>query len=82
MARLHASSPEARPTFHCIGLYWSPDDGAADNPCEVFYRQAGTSNWLRAMNPWFDDQPHNGAQSHSNEYRGSIVNLYPGTLYE
>ncbi|MBN1482331.1 T9SS C-terminal target domain-containing protein [candidate division KSB1 bacterium] len=81
-ACLNASPPEARPTFHCIGLYWSPDDGAVDNPCKVFYRKAGIPTWQQAMNLWFDDQPHSGASSHTNEYRGSIVNLYPGTHYE
>ncbi len=79
---LNASPPEARPTFHCIGLYWSPDDGAADNLCEVYYRKAGSADWQQAMNLWFDDQPHSGASSRTNEYRGSIVNLYPGTEYE
>lgn len=79
---LNAAPPVARPTFHCVGLYWSPDDGAVGNPCEVFYRKTGASDWQQAMNLWFDDQAHSGASSHTNEYRGSIVNLYPGTNYE
>ena len=77
-----ADAPYAHPTFHCIGLYWSTDDGATDNPCEVYYRVVGKSTWQQAMNLWYDDQPHNGAKSYSNQYRGSIVNLFPGTLYE
>ena len=77
-----AEEPYAHPTFHCIGLYWSAEDGATDNACEIFYRTAGKSEWQQAMNLWFDDQQHSGAKSYSNQYRGSIVNLYPGTLYE
>ena len=77
-----ADEPYARPTFHCIGLYWSTEAGASDNPCEVFYRAAGKSDWQQALDLWYDGQAHNGAQSFSNQYRGSIVNLYPGTLYE
>ncbi|MBN1999296.1 T9SS type A sorting domain-containing protein [candidate division KSB1 bacterium] len=79
---LFPAPPEARPTFHCIGLYWSTEEGTADNSCEVFYRRAGKLEWNRALDLWFDGQPHNGAGGHTNEYRGSIVNLYPGTTYE
>ena len=25
-------TPFAVPTFHCLGLYWSPPGGAADKP--------------------------------------------------
>ena len=77
-----AASPEARPTYHCIGLYWRPDEGAADNQCHVFYRRAGSPNWQAAMPLWFDDQPHSGAITNTDQYRGSIVNLMPGTTYE
>jgi hypothetical protein len=69
-----ANGPTAVPTFHCLGLYWSPADGAKSNQCQVQYRIAGNSTWKTAMPLWFDERNH--------EYRGSIVHLDPGTTYE
>jgi hypothetical protein len=77
------SQPQAVPTFHCVGLYWSPDNGAQDNVCRVRYRQAGAPEWREALPLWFD-----GRQSPElpperwRQYRGSIVNLTPGTSYQ
>ncbi len=77
------SQPQAVPTFHCVGLYWSPEDGAQDNVCRVRYRQVGAPQWREALPLWFD-----GRQSPAlpperwRQYRGSIVNLTPGTQYE
>lgn len=80
---LAASEPSAVPTFHCIGLRWQPVDGAPDRPCRVAYRAAGTSDWNEAQPLWFDPTPHTAAAAaHGREYRGSIVNLMPGTTYE
>ena len=69
-----ANGPMAVPTFHCLGLYWSPADGAKSNECQAQYRIAGNPTWKKAMPPWFDERNH--------EYRGSIVQLDPGTTYE
>lgn len=71
-----ATSQEGRAvaTFECIGLYWSPANGATDNVCSVRYRPAGNSEWKEAMPLWFDER--------NREYRGSIVGLKPGTEYE
>jgi hypothetical protein len=33
-----AGTPLAVPTFHCLGLYWSPPAGAADREVKVRYR--------------------------------------------
>jgi len=41
------AQPQAVPTFHCVGLYWSPDDGAPDNVCRVRYRPAGVPSGAR-----------------------------------
>lgn len=68
-----AATPVAVPTFHSIGLYWSPDGGASGE-CEVQYRPVGGSVWRTALPLWLDER--NG------EYRGSVVNLSPGTPYE
>jgi len=77
-----ASEPLARPTFHCIGLYWKPSDGAADNPCAVWYRPEGTEEWKEALPLWFDYNWHPDLEALSDQYRGSIVNLLPATRYD
>jgi hypothetical protein len=74
--------PEAVATFHSIGLYWKPTDGAPDNPCEVRYREVGAERWSDALPLWFDPNQHEGLPEHSEEYRGSIVHVQPGTEYE
>lgn len=80
--RAEASEPLARPTFHCIGLYWQPPEGAPDNPCTVRYRPKGSPQWNEALPLWFDNSQHPGLDALSRQYRGSIVNLLPATEYE
>ena len=90
-------NPVAVPTFHCIGLYWGPEEGGEDIACNVRYRPANSAEWKEAMSLWFDAR---GPEEHSRtlsrrrskepkpqhdyarQYRGSIVNLTPGTEYE
>lgn len=75
--------PRAVPTFHCIGLYWSPVDGALENRCVVRYRPVGSEEWRQALPLWFDAREAEGLPvEHHREYRGSIVDLTPGTNYE
>lgn len=69
-----SSHPIAVPTFESVGLYWSPADGAAENPCAVRYRKSGEETWHDAMALWFDER--------NKEYRGSIVYLTAGAEYE
>jgi len=66
-------------TFHCIGIYWSPLDGRSDNVCQVHYRALGSTDWKEALPLWYDDR---GIGGYPAGYRGSIVNLDPGTAYE
>lgn len=61
-------------TFQSVGLYWNPSNGSTNNECEVLYRKVGDTNWREALSLWFD--------ARNKEYRGSIVNLSPGTKYE
>ena len=75
-------APKAVQTFNCIGLYWKPTGGGPKRPCHVHYRVKGSADWREALNLWFDPNLHVGAEAHSLEYRGSIVNLQPGTEYE
>jgi hypothetical protein len=77
------AQPQAVPTFHCVGLYWSPDDGAQDNVCRVRYRAAGKPGWREALPLWFDGrQSPELPPERCRQYRGSIMNLTPGTSYE
>ena len=71
---VYASEPTAVFTFHSIGIYWSPNDGATDNECKVRYRPLNSQQWKQGLSLWFD--------SNRNEYRGSLVYLNPGTEYE
>ena len=71
--------PSAVPTFHCIGFYWSPHDGRSDNVCQVHYRRIDSTQWKEALPLWYDDR---GVGGYPVGYRGSIVNLEPGTAYE
>ena len=72
-ALAHAA-PSAVPTFHSIGLYWSPDGGAESNPARVEFRKAGDGQWRQGLDLWFD--------ARNSEYRGSLVELEPGSAYE
>lgn len=42
-------SPLAIPTFHCLGLYWSPPGGAPDRKVLVRYRRQGASEWKEGL---------------------------------
>ncbi len=83
VALLAGSEPRAIPTFHCIGLYWSPEAGSTENACRVQYRRVGEASWKEALPLWFDDRSSGELPAeHRRQYRGSIVNLTPGTEYE
>jgi len=64
---------EATPTFQAISLKWAPS-GASGEEATVEYRVAGANVWRDGLPLWYD--------SRSMSYRGSIVNLLPGTQYE
>jgi len=82
-AVLADGQPQAVPTFHCVGLYWSPEGGSAENICHVQYRPAGSESWREGMPLWFDGRESEELPAeHRRQYRGSIVNLTPGTDYE
>jgi hypothetical protein len=73
-------------TFECIGITWSGSGGSATTVCNVKYRVAGSgAAWKNGHPLWFDSRAAgNGspAARPANEYRGSLVNLEPGTTYE
>jgi len=72
--------PSAVSTFHCIGVYWSPQGGSADKDVLVDYRPNGTSEWLQALSMRYN--PISTTTEDKADYRGSIVNLTPDTEYE
>lgn len=73
-ANAAAAAPSAVSTFHSIGLYWSPAGGAESNAARVQFRPSGSSAWRQGLDLWFD--------ARNGEYRGSLVELEPGTAYE
>ncbi len=101
VAHAAQSAPRAVPTFHCIGLYWTPSEAeGAGAPCSVRFRAQGEDAWREGLPLWFDErgpevfaatfqtknEPSSGANPPQTEfsraYRGSLVDLRPGTEYE
>ncbi|HEY5912079.1 MAG TPA: right-handed parallel beta-helix repeat-containing protein [Verrucomicrobiae bacterium] len=72
--------PFAIPTFHCLGLYWSPPGGAAGKEVFVRYRRQGTTDWKEALPMRYNPIPK--TDEDLADYRGSIVHLTPGTVYK
>ncbi|GEP41064.1 hypothetical protein [Brevifollis gellanilyticus] len=70
----------AVPTFHCLGLYWSPPGGALDRAVEVRYRVKDAATWSEGLSMRYN--PIEGTEEDLTDYRGSIVHLQPGTIYE
>ncbi len=79
-AQTVGDAPKAIPTFHCLGLYWSPPGGAADKEVLVRYRPQGDRTWNEALPMRYNPIP--GTDEDLADYRGSIVRLAPGTTYE
>ena len=75
-----SDTPLAIPTFHCLGIYWSPEGGAADKEVAVRYRQQGEADWSEALSMRYNPIPD--TDEDLADYRGSIVHLAPGTTYE
>jgi len=75
-----SDAPVAIPTFHCLGLYWSPPGGSPDKAVLVRYRRQGGSAWKEALPMRYNPIP--GTDEDLADYRGSIVHLTPGTRYE
>ncbi|MBI5690033.1 MAG: right-handed parallel beta-helix repeat-containing protein [Verrucomicrobia bacterium] len=72
--------PFAIPTFHCLGLYWSPPGGAADRPVTLRFRAQGTTAWQEGLPMRY--HPIAGTEEDLTDYRGSLVDLRAGTTYE
>lgn len=79
-AQSGSAVPFAIPTFHCLGLYWSPPGGATNREVLVRYRRQGASPWKDALPMRYNPIPN--TDEDLTDYRGSIVNLAPATTYE
>src|SRR5450759_4062952 len=66
-------------TFHCLSIYWSPENGAAGKNVLVKFREAAQTAWRDGLAMRYN--PMKTAECNG-DYRGSIVNLKPGTAYE
>jgi len=75
-----AASGFAIPTFHCLGLYWSPPGGSAEREVTVRYRQEGAPDWKTGLPMRYNPIPDTDEELA--DYRGSVVDLTPGTAYE
>ena len=73
------TEPMSVPTFHCLGIYWSPEQGCAEKTVFVQYRQSGQDRWLDGLPMRYNPVESPECKA---DYRGSIVNLNPGTKYE
>jgi hypothetical protein len=73
------SKPAAVSTFHCLSLYWSPEGGAKEKKVLIKFREQGSADWHEGLPMRYNpvDTPECKA-----DYRGSLVNLKPGTSYE
>ncbi|MBM3333072.1 right-handed parallel beta-helix repeat-containing protein [Candidatus Sumerlaeota bacterium] len=79
-AESRGDAPFAIPTFHCLGLYWSPPGGSANREVRVSYRRQGASEWKEALPMRYN--PIARTDEDLADYRGSIVHLAPATTYE
>src|SRR5262245_47909505 len=68
------------PTFHSVGIYWAP--GANVGDVQVKFRPVTTpaSAFRDGQALWFDNRA--ATLGYGQEYRGSVVELQPGTAYE
>src|SRR5438874_13712905 len=74
-----AQGPLCIPTFHCLGIYWSPEGGTAEKNVLVKYRANDQKDWREALPMRYNPIKTPECKG---TYRGSIVNLLPDTHYE
>ena len=67
----NTKNPYAVATYECAGIYFKTADSG---PCKIRYKATEAKNWNNGLDLVYD--------SRDGEYRGSIINLKPGTEYE
>src|SRR6201999_1491251 len=78
-ATRNAKTPFSVPTFHCLSLYWSPDGGAATKQVLVKFKETSDKNWHEGLPLRYNPVATPECKA---DYRGSLVNLKPGTNYD
>lgn len=73
------AEPMSVPTFHCLSVYWSPQQGDAEKQVSIKFREADHRAWRSGLPMRYNPVKTPECKA---DYRGSIVNLQPGTLYE
>ena len=73
-----ASEAKAVATFHSMSLYWTPESGAFDRDVLIKYKKTSESIWKEGLPMRYN--PILGTDKAA--YRGSVVNLTPGTSYD
>jgi len=78
-----------RPTFHCLGVYWSVQgDADRDAAVDVAFRRKGDAAWrpahplLRMQNDRIASSNPTWAWTTPDMFAGSLFGLDPGTEYE
>jgi hypothetical protein len=66
-------------TFHCLSIYWSPENGEAGKKVLVKFRESTQKTWRDGLPMRFNPVKTSECKG---DYRGSIVNLKPATSYE
>ncbi len=79
MPSASADEPTTVSTYHCLSLYWTPDDNGGGQPVTVQYRVTGDTAWRTALPMRYN--PVSSAEV-KGDYRSSLVNLLPGTSYD
>ena len=78
--QIQPSGPFAIPTFHCLGIYWSPPGGTIEKEVRMQYRQQASGAWNDALPMKYN--PIEKTDQDLTDYRGSIVHLKSDTTYE
>ncbi|HHN46139.1 MAG TPA: hypothetical protein ENN09_01740, partial [Planctomycetes bacterium] len=73
------AAPSFVPTFHCLSVYWSPEGGEDGKKVFIRYREHGQKAWRDGLPMRYNPVKTPECKA---DYRGSIVNLMPGTAYE
>ena len=66
-------------TFHCLSIYWSPENGQAGKNVLVKFREAGRQDWRTGLPMRYNPVKTPECKA---DYRGSIVNLTSGRSYD
>lgn len=79
-SQILAQTETTVPTFECIGIYWSPGGGSYEKDILVKFRKTGSTQWHQGLSMKYNPIDHTNLEMEN--YRGSIVNLEPGIMYE